>query len=395
LDKKAFFRLSLLEAFFTSFVVGLAETYFPAFSLSKGASSIEAGVLVSAPLIIALLMKWVLLKKFKSVTVSVWVPALAVIQLLALVFLAFSSHFAIPGIFIVLLLVYSVYWLGHFASLPAWNRWVFDLISMEQSQRYFSLRTRIVQMGIVTGLILGGYGLHLNILHWPIADLFFAMFLISALLKFFSYKLFSQHPQVSTPIRLDIVHARHLLLKYKPFLSSFSFFNLSVFLSASYVVSFLLVERHLTYEQFMWVMAGLFFGKIAMTIIIPRIESNISPYKLLYYGGLFAAPLPILWPFCNEVWMLFVVHVFSGLAWGAWEVGLSLCFFKNLPSHEKMEMISIYNMVGISTQVVGTLVGAFLLKYIIGENYEILFVMSGVIRLLCVLQLRKKTFGVL
>ncbi len=359
----------------------------------KGASAIEAGVLISVPLILAVFLQWFFIKKFKNLKVSSWVPAMAMVQFFALALLALGSVTHTDNTFIILLIIYSVYWFGHFASLPAWNRWVFDLISVQQSQYYFSLRTRVLQIGIISGLILGGYGLHLNILNLPLEILFLGMFILSCLLKFLSYYLLKQHGVVETKIKLDVIHARNLLLKYKPFLKSFSLFNLSLFLSASFVVSYLLVERKLTFEQFMWVMAGLFIGKVMMTLIISRAEENIQPFKLLFYGGLIAAPLPVLWPLCSEVWMLFTVHIISGLAWGAWEVGLSLCFFKNLHIDEKMEMISIYNLVGILTQVVGTLVGAFVLKFLIKENYDLLFVISGSIRLICVLSLRKKTFG--
>ncbi len=359
----------------------------------KGASSIEAGVLVSAPLILAVALQWFFIKKFKNLTVSSWVPAMALVQFSALSLLAIGSVIHTGSLFNILLIIYSIYWFGHFASQPAWNRWIFNLISVDQSQYYFSLRTRVLQIGIISGLILGGYGLHLNILKLPIEILFLGMFILSCALKFLSYYLLKQHGVVETKIKLDVIHARNLFLKYKPFLSSFSLFNLSLFLSASYVVSYLLNERKLNFEQFMWVMAGLFIGKVIMTLIIPRIEENIQPFKLLFYGGLVAAPLPVLWPLCSEVWMLFVVHIISGLAWGAWEVGLSLCFFKNLHITEKMEMISIYNLVGILTQVIGTLIGAFVLKFVIHENYDLLFVISGSIRLICVLSLRKKTFG--
>ncbi len=359
----------------------------------KGASAIEAGVLVSVPLVLAVFLQWLLIKKFQNLTVSSWVPGMALVQFFALVLLAFGSVTPAGGVFIILLIIYSVYWFGHFASQPAWNRWIFDLISVEKSQFYFSLRMRVMQTGILTGLILGGYALHLNILNLPIQILFLSIFLLAAILKFFSYSMLKQQGFVETKIKLDIIHAKNLFLKYKPFLKSFSLFNVSVFLSASYVVSYLLVDRGLSYEQFMWVMAGLFLGKILMTLITGRLEENIQPFKLLFYGGLVAAPLPMLWPLCSHVWMLFTVHIISGLAWGAWEVGLSLCFFKNLHHTEKMEMISIYNLVGILTQVTGTLIGAFVLKFLITENYNLLFVISGTVRLVCVFSLRKKTFG--
>lgn len=393
MNNKAVVRFSLFEAFFTSLVIGLAETYFPAFSLMKGLSAIEAGVLTSAPLFFAGLFQWVLLKKIKNTVVSDWVSKAVLIQLIALACLAACSFIETPQMFIILLILYSLYWLGHFVTQPAWNRWVFDLVSLDQSHYYFSLRSRVVQAGIILGLILGGYVLNLNILNLEIKKLFLGIFSLSCFLKYLSYRLYKLHPAVLTQINFDFQHAKNLFFKYKSFFKSYSLFNFSVYLSAPYVVSYLLVARHLTYEQFMWVMAGLFLGKIGTTLLLPRLKENISSFKLLIIGGIVAAPLPALWPFCTEVWMLFALHLLSGFAWGAWEVGLSLCFFKNLNIKEKVEMISIYNFIGTMTQIAGTLVAAFILKFLIQENYNLLFIISGIIRFIFVFSLRAKTFG--
>ncbi len=394
MNNKKFIQFSLLEAFFTSLVVGLVETYFAAFSLYKGVSAIEAGVLTSAPLVLAGLLQFLLLKKIKKVSVSRWVPVAALIQFSSLLFLALCSYIQTSYLFGILMTVYSLYWLGHFATQPAWNRWLFDLVSVEKSQYYFSLRTRVTQVGIVLGLILGGYVLNLNILNLEVKNLFLGIFALSSILKFISYRLFKAHPSTTVEINFDFIHAKNLFFKYKSFIKSYSLFNFSVYLSAPYVVSYLLVTRHLTYEQFMWVMAGLFLGKIGTTLLLARRKESISPFKLLIWGGILAAPLPAIWPFCSEVWMLFVLHFISGLAWGSWEVGFSLSFFKNLDIKEKIEMISIFNLIAIITQILGTLLAAFILKFLISENYNLLFIISGIIRLACVSTLRKKSFGI-
>ena len=68
----------------------------------KGASSIEAGVLVSVPLILAVLLQWFFIKKFKNQTVSSWVPAMALVQFSALSFLALGSVVHTGSIFNIL-----------------------------------------------------------------------------------------------------------------------------------------------------------------------------------------------------------------------------------------------------------------------------------------------------
>jgi MFS family permease len=136
-------------------------------------------------------------------------------------------------------------------------------------------------------------------------------------------------------------------------------------------------------------MLGLFIGKVITSIALNNTKKQIDPTTLMFLGGLVAGPLPILWPLSTAVWMLFLTHLVSGIAWASWEVGLSLCFFKNIETSEKMETISVYNYIGVTTQVAGTCVGALLIQNIFSVNYTYLFIFAGLIRFLCVLPLRK------
>lgn len=386
-------QLSLLEAFFTSLVIGLAETYFPAFSLMKGASPIQAGVLVSVPMIFAGVFQWLLLKKFRHLNLSTWVPLAAGVQLFSLFGLTFLSTFETAYPVTWLLVLYSVYWGGYYSAIPAWNRWISDLVSFEDSQKYFSARTRFTQVGIVLGLIVGGLLLKLDKLAWPVEYLFGGIFAVCSLLKFVTYKLFRLHTPSTTAIHFEKSKAIVLLKEHKSFFSRYVLFNFSVYFSAPFVASYLLSTRGLSYENFMWVMVGLFAGKILLTLILSNAKKIVSAQSLLFFGAVASAPLPIFWTYCSNVSMMFGLHFISGLSWACWEVGLSLCFFKSLKPADKIEVISLYYFFSIMTQVLGTLMGAFLLKYVVHQNYETLFLIAGVTRLLFAFGLRNKTFG--
>ncbi|MFZ3231155.1 MAG: MFS transporter [Pseudobdellovibrio sp.] len=386
-------ELSLIEAFFTSLVVGLAETYFPAFSLAKGASPIEAGILVSLPMIFAVLFQFVVLRKLKNLPVSTWVPLATGIQVVSLVSLTAFSTFEILNPVIYLLIIYSMYWAGFYSAIPAWNRWVSELVSFEDSQKYFSMRTRVVQVGIVAGLFMGGFLLHFKQLNWPAEYLFASLFAVCASLKFLTFKLFRKQTPSSATIHFDKEKAIALFNKHKTFFIRCAVFNFSVFFSAPFVASYLLSEKKLSYDHFMWVMIGLFAGKILMTLVLSKIRKNVSTSSLLFYGAICSAPLPLLWMYCTTLPLMILLQVVSGTAWACWEVGLSLNFFKHLHEDDKIEVVSIYYLLNVATQVLGTLIGAFILKFIIHENYDMLFVFAGVVRFICAYGVKNQSFG--
>ena len=109
----------------------------------------------------------------------------------------------------------------------------------------------------------------------------------------------------------------------------------------------------------------------------------------MLWGGIVAAPLPVLWPYCRGIFDLCAVHFLSGLGWAAWEVGMSLNFFKKIDHTKKIEVVSLYNYIGVTTQVLGTVLGAILFNHFLKMSFDQLFIVAGIIRLIAVFGLRK------
>jgi MFS family permease len=385
---------SFIEVFITSFVVGLAENYFAAYAVQSGHSALQSGLLVSLPLIFAALIQFFTQPYFQFLNASRFIQFAVLLQSLALMILSILSVANSHPNFAILLLIYSIYWLGHFAIQPAWNRWIAEFVPADYGQNYFSYRNRLSQSGIIAGLILGGITLHMKIIDVPIQVLYFSLFTISFICKLITFFLFQKHP--STNALVDISKQKMMMIfkKYQKFLRSYSLFNFSIYLSAPFVAGYLLAELKLNYFDFMLVMLGLFAGKVITSIYLQKVKIQIDPTRLMFIGGLVAAPLPALWPVCTAVWMMIVVHIISGIAWASWEVGLSLCFFKNINDNEKIETISLYHYIGTLTQVLGTCFGAIMINFAFDKNYNFIFIMAGVVRLICVLPLRRNKLSV-
>lgn len=373
--------------------MGLAETYFAAFALYKGVSVIESGLLVSLPLLFAGVTPFLFNRLFHRFYNSTWVQLATLAQVSALAALAVVGLYRPENIFYILLVIYSVYWFGHFSALPSWNKWISELVPLEESHKYFSERTRIVQVGIILGLVLGGITLHLESLKVPTALVFIAIFVIAYHLKLLSFYFFNKLPQSHTRYSLNIKKKFQFLKKRRDFFTVYSLFNFSLYLSAPYVSGYLLNIRGLSYISYMYVMGAMFVGKITTTFLLQKFRPNANPHKLFFIGGLIAAPLPMLLPFCPNAVTLAMVQFCSGVGWAGWEMGLALVIFKNIKSDEKLEAVSLYNSVGLPIQVLGTIAGALLLKYVYLDNYTMMFLVAGTLRFIFILPMRSKTFG--
>jgi MFS family permease len=390
-------NISLYEAFFTSLVVGLAETYFIAYALHLGVSVIQSGLLSSFPLLLAGLSPFFFRRLFRRFSNSKWVLVGCGMQAFAIASLAFLGAFSFghsPSFsFSILLVLFSIYWFGHFSCQPSWNKWIAEIVPHAKSQSYFSKRSRVVQIGTITGLVLGGFSLHLEIFNVSTTLLFIMLFLLAYHIKMLSFYFFYKLPKSNTAYDISWQRAWSFFKRHRGFFTIYSIFNFSLYLSAPFVSGYLLSVRGLSYQSYMWVMAAFFVGKIVTTFFLDRLKFEITPHHLYFSGALLAAPIPAFWPVCDTLYSLCLLHFASGLGWSAWEVGMSLTVFKKIHADEKIEAVTIYNMIGLPTQVLGTVVSAVLLVSVYHNSYTMMFVVAGITRFLMIIPMYFKKFG--
>lgn len=389
-------KVSLYEAFFNSLVVGVAETYFIAYALHLGVSVIQSGLLTSLPLLFAGISPFLLRHVLNRFSNSTWVLIACAIQGTALALLALIGAFSNPEqgnvSFYALLVLFTVYWFGNFAALPSWNKWISEVIPHEKSDQYFSSRTRMIQLGGILGLFIGGLNLHLQSLNISTTLLFILLFLLAYHFKMAAFYFYKKLPKSTTHFNLSWTRAKEFLLRHRGFFTVYLIYNMSLYISSPYVGGYLLSIRGLKYEQFMWVMVSFFAGKVLTTMVLDRLKIKFTPHQMYFWGALLASPLPALWPVCDGVFQLSLLHFVSGWGWAAWEVGMSLTIFKNIKPDDKVTAVSVYNLIGLPTQVLGTVIGATLLKTYYQNSYGLLFVTAGVARLVLVLPLYFKKF---
>ena len=137
-------------------MVGLGETYLPAFALAVGLGEITAGMVASLPLLAGGLMQTfspLAIRRLGSHKRWVLVCALAqAVSFVPLVLAGIAGTISTAGI----LVVAGIYWGTGLATGPAWNTWMDALVPRPVRASFFANRTRVSQFMLLAGLVVAG-----------------------------------------------------------------------------------------------------------------------------------------------------------------------------------------------------------------------------------------------
>lgn len=393
-------RLSLADAFLYSLMVGIGETYLPAFALSVGLGQIFAGILSSLPLVSGAVLQLFTPKGLQRVgSHKSWVVLNVTLQAVAFLPLVYFSFGQTPH-FWMLFLILTLYWGAGFAAGPSWNYWMGHLVPEGTSQRYFSLRAQVSQIGILIGLVLGGVALHNKVTILSFTSVFGGLFFVAFLCRlgssfFLSRKLFRSEwegprhqflgVRASWRVFWSTPEKRRFFFALFPYMAA-------VYISSPFVTPYFLAQLKLDYGAYMIAIAALMLGKITALALVSRRAKEIGGLRLFIFGALTVSPGPALWWVSTSYGFVLALQFVSGMAWACLEVGLSLIFVRDLKAEEKVPILTIYNLLNAGSIILGTLCGGWLLS-LLGENprgYWILFALGGGLRILFVGPLFKR-----
>lgn len=386
-------RLSLVDAFLYALMVGIGETYLPAFALSVGLGEAAAGILTSLPLICGALLQLLTPKALQRIgSHKIWVVLAVAGQSLAFLPLIYFSWSEANPNFWILLIILTLYWGAGFSATPAWTYWMGHLVPEDISQRYFSNRAWVSQLGILLGLVTGGVALHQDI-HLPgFPSVFAGLFFLAFLCRLgssvsLSRKIFRPEWVLPEPQSLGVRASWRIFwedpVKRNFFLILFPYMG-SVYLSAPFVTPYFLAQLKMDYGQYMLAIAALLCGKMTSLWFLSRARTPRRGLQWLILGVSTVSPLPALWALSGNYFYVLALQFVSGMAWSGIEVGLSLIFFKDLSPKEKVPVLTVYNLLNASAIILGTLIGGTILK-LSGESltgYYIVFVVGTLARVI-------------
>lgn len=386
-------RVSTADATSFGIMVGVGETYLPAFALAVGMGEIVAGLVGSVPLLMGGLLQavspWILRR---GVSEKVWVVSASVLQgcaFIPLVVAAFAGSMSVLG----LMLCASLYWAGGLAGGPAWNSWIDKLIPKPVRANYFACRSRAAQIATACGFLGAG-----GLLQWSRhggweTQAFAILFALAWLARTYSVCMLAIHrapdPKplrrlVALPAKVavaapalpalasNIVSPRNLIL-YLVLVQGM------VQVSGPFYAPYMLKHLSMSYMGFAILIATMFVAKITALATWGNFAKRFGAQRLLLIGGAMIVPAPALWIISSNYGWLMAVQVISGIGWAAYELGFFLLLFDSVPIVRRVRMLTTYNLANTSAWCCGAAVGGLLLYWLGASDfgYYTLFAVSA------------------
>ena len=364
-------------------MVGIGETFLPAFALAVGLGEVMAGLVASVPLLagglIQLATPWVL-NRFNHR--QAWVVGASTLQALAfvpLIIAACVGSISSWG----LLLVASVYWAGGLAGGPAWNSWIEQLVPRTVRAGYFAKRTRATQIATLCGFVGGGLLLQYGRGAGWVTTAFAVLFLVAFLFRMISVVMLAAHktppPKPVLPVRIsatdqaaNTLNGRHLLI-YLVMVQG------CVQISGPFFTPFMLKKLEMSYIVFTLLVAVAFTAKIVSLAAWGKVAKNRGAAWLLTFGAFAIVPLSSLWTVSQSLPWLIFIQAINGCMWAAYELGFLLLFFEALPQSQRVKMLTYYNFANTASWCLGATIGAFVLSAFDAstQGYHSLFYLSS------------------
>lgn len=380
-----------------SVMVGVGETYLPAFVLAVGLGELAAGLIAAVPMVGgAVLQLLAPLGVRRLGSLRKWVILCAAAQALTFVPLVLAAVTGYAPTWFVFA-VATLYWASGMATGPAWNTWVTQLIPARVRAPYFARRTRVAQLCLLLSLLAGGFTLNVMAGSSYAVLTFAVLFSVAGLARLSSTRYLAGQSETK-----QNVHEHRRVMPWELLRragrsadGTLLFYMLGVQLMAQvagpFFTPYMLERLAFPYFTYTAIIATAFLSKIAVLPILGRFARRFGARRLLWVGGVAVVPLSAFWVVSDSIAYLLAIQVFAGMAWGAYELATLLLLFESIREDERTSVLTAFNFLNALATVGGALLGGALLKAFLtgGNAYYIIFLVSAVGRLFTLLPLMR------
>lgn len=380
-----------------SVMVGIGETYLPAFVLAVGLGELAAGLIAAVPMVGgAVLQLLAPLGVRRLGSLRKWVILCAAAQALTFVPLVLAAVTGYAPTWFVFA-VATLYWASGMATGPAWNTWVTQLIPARVRAPYFARRTRIAQLCLLVSLLIGGFTLTAMAKSSYEVLTFAVLFSVAGLARLSSTRYLAGQSETRQDVHAHRrVSPLELLRRAgRSTDGTLLFYMLGMQLMAQvagpFFTPYMLERIKFSYSAYTAIVATAFLAKIAVLPVLGRYATRHGARRLLWVGGVAVIPLSALWMVSDSFVYLLGIQVLAGMAWGAYELATLLLLFESIREDERTSVLTAFNFLNALATVGGALIGGALLKAFLagGNPYFVIFLVSAVGRLFTLLPLMR------
>lgn len=374
-------------------MVGIGETYVPAFALAVGLGEVAAGWIVSLPLLLGAILQLaspLAVRRLRSH--RRWVVLCAGGQALccaAYLVVALRGEVSAAALF----LIAGLYWATGMAGGPAWNTWVGTLIPARLRPVFLARRARLCQGGTLLGLVAGGIALQFGTRFGALLSVFAVLFLLAALARAVStWFLYRQREPEPVPATHRSVSPWELLRRAHTsadgrLLVFMLAIQVAVQIAGPFFTPYMLGELRLSYVSYLLIIATAFVAKMVALPFLGGFAARWGSQRLLRISSLGIVPLSALWIVSDNLPYLLLVQLLGGVIWAGYELATLLLLFERIKVEERTSVLTLFNLANAAAVVAGALGGGLLLAELgTGRGaYHVLFWVSGIVRLLAIL----------
>jgi MFS family permease len=384
-------RSMIGDAVAWSAMVGLGETYVPAFALAAGHGDLAAGLVATLPMLAGAVLQLATPFGVRRLgSYRAWVVACARLQaasLLPLALWALAGRIPLPWLFAAA----SAYWGFGMSTMPAWNAWAGAIVPSYLRARFFARRTRWAQAALFLSLVSAGAILERGSQRFEgTTTAFGALFACAAAARLLSARFLARQSEpeglAASHRSLSLAQVRAGLRgrEAKRVLLYLLGMQVAVQISAPYFTPFMLGPLELPYGSFTALLAMSFGARIAVLPWLGRLARARGAGFMLRVGAVAIVPLPPLWLVSDAFPYLLGLQACAGIAWGTLELATLLAFFEGLDSAERTSVLTLYNLASAVALAIGALLGAALFRTLGGgfEGFAALFAVSALGRAL-------------
>lgn len=397
-------RYSVLDGMFWALMVGVGETYLPAYAILMAARPIELALLTALPIFLGYATQ--LFGAAIAPRLGGRKPFVVSTALLhALAWAPIAAVYSLDGNrAAVLIAVVVAYWCFGSVHGAAWASWMGDLVPAVRRGEYFGFRNRVLQTALFVGLVAGGLVLQLFEAKGDRYSGFATIFVLALLFRSASSFCLSRQiePVPDTdgdrPRRrggigalLREIRATHagLVIVYV------AATNLGIFVATPFFVAYMLEDLRFGYGTLTLVLGAGALGKFVFAPVWGKYSDRFGARKVLVLTGFLTPAIPLLWLFGSSVPYLLLIQAFSGFAMG----GFELCAFTMLldatPRRRRERLLAYYGLVNGFFTFLGAIAGAVLAwnssdlvllrQWEHASRYFLPFLVSGLVRILAAL----------
>lgn len=389
IDQKQLLRNGAVWALYESFTAG----FLIVFALALGASNTVVGILGSLPYIATLLVEIPgakLVEFFKRKTIYVVTTGISRCCWLLIIFTPylFKEHalWFVGGFFFLLRCL-------EYLADPAWTSWAADIVPERTRGVFWGRRNMLVSLAGMTASLLAGTYLDL----FPKESYlgFATLFGVGIIAGVYATLILSKakEPEYRDHDHHGFREFFHVDGQFRIFCWIMVAFNFAVMLASPFFTVYMLSNLGLSYTYFVVVGA---IATVCRILAHPHFgyvsdRYGDKPIALICMIGTALVPITYVFITRETLWLLIPAQIISGIVWAGAELSTWNLLFDLTKPEKRALQVAEYNFLNSIPMIIAPIIGGLIADNvkIILTGIPLIFVMTGVLRLITALMLTK------